>query len=644
MPGFILEYILDNILEISRTRDGTKDVVNEKRRFFMKALRAAPAAMGRGTARPGNTTAEPPKTPEKRGNAGSTIMAVLIALVFIGIVTAAMVRNTGSQSSASVGYGTMQTMAVTTSSGIIATESYMEKSGDPEVLNKITEALNPSKGSSNDPQPFLFNNNGEKVKIAGDQFFSSKLIIPNKNVPKAYFKIGSGRNKNKRDLKTALAFYDMSENLKITNSVKYKAHNAVYFYGDVSDANNAMEVIGPATFEGKIKFQNANTVFHEDAYFNKGVEFLAGAPKFKDKAYFNDYLNIQNVVGNTALVFDSAVGINGNFSTGGDDKTIKAGGDVWFNGVFKDPYGTTDVNAKLAGDNATTKFYYTDKLSMATSAMGCNKCPGSSLATCTVKNGCCPHDCDHDFDQSVRIKDFVNMKPDSTSGYLPHKNNIDNIQQRMGMGTLDDRRDPQLDITQIPADKFTTLTINGGMNLNLTDLNAMYDKGPLYDGHLVVKVSGGGLNFNSGSEKFDKKVIFVLENNATLNNKYFPTTENSSTLIYVGAGNATINNNFGLNGAFHGLIYIDSLNTATNYLSFGAGDTLVGAIHSFSNQKLSWNTKDPSAPPVIKFDENVLNNYSSLAKSSTESTKTAEYADSTKEPRVYLKGVGYYFY
>jgi hypothetical protein len=44
--------------------------------------------------------------------------------VFIGIVVAAMVKNTGAQSAASLGYGSAMVMNSTARSGVVATEGF----------------------------------------------------------------------------------------------------------------------------------------------------------------------------------------------------------------------------------------------------------------------------------------------------------------------------------------------------------------------------------------------------------------------------------------------------------------------------------------------------------------------------------------
>jgi len=581
---------------------------------------------------------------------GSTIMAVLIALVFIGIVTAAMLRNTGSQSSASVGYGTMQTMAVTVASGIVATESYMGKPGDQGVLDLITKALNPTSGSSNAPQPFLFKDNGEKVKIAGDQFFSSQLVVPDPAVPNAYFRVGSGKSKNKKDLKTALAFYDMTETVRITNSAKYNAHNAIYMRGGLQDGNNGMEVWGPATFEGTVRFQNVQSIFHNDAYFNKNVDIMR-TPKFEDKTYFNENLNIQIGQG-TFSMFDSAVGINGNLSTGNTNTTITVGNDVWLNGDFMTPQGP-ERQARIGTNDPNNNFYYTSNLQMKINSV--TKC--DSLYTAT---GMCLHNNYNDhYVSSGSLPGFTNL-PETYKG-----SSIDNIPQKMGMKNpnLDDRRDPQLSLDNIPLSKMKTINDvknakkgnnNNCGNFSVECIEAKYAEAAaaneLYEGHLVVKVTPGDYisnYFSNPAGTLNSKMILILDEGVTLGGRYFNTSPESSTLIYVGQ-RASLSQ-FNIDGAFHGLIYIDSLNTppgapcVTNYVNFGANSTIVGGIHSFTDCSLVWNTGAGAAPPKIRFDPDILNNYATLVRGSSESTRTAEYADSTHQ-RVLLKGVGYYFY
>jgi len=596
--------------------------------------------------------------PQNAQNAikGSTMIAVLAAMLFIGIVTASMVKNTGSQSAASVGYGTMQTMSSTVKSGMVATETYFLTADSANTLALMAKALN-ADDNSPDRKPFIFQKDGKKTELGNNrQFFRSQLRDINKSSGKTYsrFEVTSGRTASGKALKKALAYYDMTETVNITNTAKYGAKNAVYMKGKLRDGNNGMEVFGSVTFEDTVTFQNTESIFHKDIYFNKGVNFEKNVT-FKDKAYFNDYVSFQNM-GSSVSMFDQSVGIRGNLTA--TNMSVGFGGNVWFNGVFKN-----DNNSKLISNGANNKFYYTDKLSMKTTAM-CGMCPkevNGHTPACVSSpnpntNTCCPHNCSHDFDQSARIQSadaggFVNMHKDSTSGYKGHSIDSATILQNLGMevGGVEARRDPQLDITNIPVDKYekTTLT-NYTDAITLAQLNAMYaeasNNNALYNDHLVVKFSGGTPRFDAGSDIFDKKVIFVLENGAQLNGQYFRTTENSSTMIYVGQGDSYINNNFKLNGAFHGLIYIDEGNTATNYLSFGANDTLVGAIHSFSDKKLTWNTGNDAAPPVIKYDENVLNNFAGLLKNASSSnTWVTQYADTTYK-HVRLKPFGYYFY
>jgi hypothetical protein len=588
-------------------------------------------------------------------------MAVLIALVFIGIVTAAMLRNTGSQSGASVGYGTMQTAAMNVKSGMVATESFFENSNDPDnVLELIQNALD------ND-SPFV----GPKNKnVIGNEWFSSRLINVNGSGDDAdyYFEIKSGR-KGGRALKTAHAFYtaDNSDGggVTITNTMKYKAENAVYMKGNLGDGNDGMEVYGSVTFEGAVKFQNKQSIFHNDAYFNKGVDILK-TPEFHDKAYFNDYLNLQNISGTVSPMFGSAVGINGNFSTQ-NNTTIKFNSDVWFNGDFIAPNGTRDDGIKLDTDNSNNNFYYSDKIPMEKSATKCDELCAMALP--------CPHSqygygCNnHPVKQSTRITGFGNIN--ETSAYLGSSSTA-NIREKMGMDALEDRRDDELSIDIIPETKmYTVANVKSaqvpGSSSNCNDFSVMCieakweeakSAGNLYEDHLVVKVSASDYisNYLSSTNPpgiLNKKIILILDDGAVLGGKFFKTGPESSTMIYVGK-NAQLND-FSINGAFHGLIYIDSENVPTlnkNSIKSGANDTLVGALHSFSDKSFLWNTGDGSKPSVIKHDPNVLKNFSTLVKCKSEpcvpNKQTVDWTEEAKndpdKKRVRLRAAGYYFH
>jgi hypothetical protein len=331
----------------------------------MKALRAAPAAMGRGTARPGNTTAEPPKTPATRGNAGSTIMAVLIALVFIGIVTAAMVRNTGSQSSASVGYGTMQTMAVTTSSGMIATESSFENK-DKEMINVLNKFV---KNNATAADSFVYGGYNKKTSIADGQFFSSRIVKYNysdKDNQRAEFEIKSGTADGKKSLKTARAFYHVG-NVKIDGETIFGGSNSLVATGNgkIETGNGGFNAYGHVTLETGLTTQGQGKVQFLPQDGIGGSVYVKGTTKFVDNpsvifdvnAFFDGYVDIGNIGGN-GNVFKKDVGFNGNVVIK-KPSGISVDGNVWMNGDFRASDGNKNTD-KMSGN----EIKYTEKLSL----------------------------------------------------------------------------------------------------------------------------------------------------------------------------------------------------------------------------------------------------------------------------------------
>jgi hypothetical protein len=292
-------------------------------------------------------------------------MAVLIALVFIGIVTAAMLRNTGSQSSASVGYGTMQTAAITAKSGIIATESFFEKYDNTTALRKIDTSL----AKNNEEQPFIYGGKNTKQPIPGtDQYFSSQF---NKQVKEKgdtlllSFKIGSARKSGKKDQKTALAFYSTTS--VTMSNVAFNPNNTFFLGGDLKDGNNGFEAFGNVTISGKFQSQNKRpAIFRRDrntnqgdVFFNKAVEFLNDSVSFEVKAYFNDDVQFQNLK-NNSTVFKDSVGFQKNVAYQ-EQRTMRFEKDIWINGDFMTPGGIRQYQFNMR-NTGSGNFNYTNKL------------------------------------------------------------------------------------------------------------------------------------------------------------------------------------------------------------------------------------------------------------------------------------------
>jgi len=243
-----------------------------------------------------------------RENRGSTIVGVLAALTFITVVTSMMVKNTGSQAAASIGYGTAMAMHSTLNSGIFATEAAFSNTADmTEVLKKV---------HNNEPQTVI---GGSKMMRLGstDQYFRSELTRITADTrgetQLATCKISSGAKAGGRSLRTARVFFavenltynapsttpptttktttncretknpcsptsttytvaDTSVSTKTTTSSNNTGggsggNNAVYMAGKLQDGNNGMDVTGGATFEEEVRFQNKKAVFRGEAFF-----------------------------------------------------------------------------------------------------------------------------------------------------------------------------------------------------------------------------------------------------------------------------------------------------------------------------------------------------------------------------------------
>ncbi len=231
-----------------------------------------------------------------RKNGGSTIVGVLAALVFIGIVTGFMVKNTGAQSAASIGYGLPLVMQSTVNSGIVATEGFF--SDETKGLAFINTMADGKFLHEGDP--------GSRKRLGNsDQYFSSKVVSVDNRLNKADeaercllagFEVSAGKNAKGKELRKGRAFY-LFGNLEEQGSepsektLKPKngpgLNNAFFSKGGVNNADAGMDVrLGGATFWDTVAFQNAPAVFQKVAYFGKRVEFPSTNVTFYDSAYF----------------------------------------------------------------------------------------------------------------------------------------------------------------------------------------------------------------------------------------------------------------------------------------------------------------------------------------------------------------------
>jgi len=576
------------------------------------------------------------------GESGAVIIGVMAAMVFIGIVTAAMVRSTGSQSAASRSYSAVQTMQSTVKSGMIATETYFRNPNNADAaLKTLTDALN-----DKNHKPYIFGGSDGKAKekLAEYQFFSSRLIEFQRENRFARFEVAAGRSAGGKNLKKAHALYKMG-NIKFEGGGAYGGKNAIYMKGGLRNGDNAMEVFGSATFEGFAKFQNSPGIFHGDAYFHEHAEFMHVSNKFYGKTFIGGNATFQNLPNSGCHVFEDDVGFAGNLATGGAG-SIHTTGNVYIGGDFRTQHGIeTNLHLKSIASPTTNSFYYTDNLSYY------NPPPQGQAAG--------PEHCIPNQWSCIRHLNGQHADLSLVSGFLSRTKlpelSGETILGKLGMKGIEERRDPQLDISNIDGNLIQSAygAATNGSIFSVSKLHESYDKaaeeGKLYKDHLVLKVKRGDptINFNEPHDgKFDKKVIFIVEDGATLNpgGRFYHGTDNSSTLVYAGPGNAKLEQ-MGSGGLFRGLIYVDALNTAQNSFNWKDGGSIDGAVHVFSDKDFMWNTGS-NKPPKISFNEKVLNAFGSLVKGATAGgggDETVVFEDEG-DPRVRLEMFGVYYF
>lgn len=539
-----------------------------------------------------------------RATDGSTIVGVLVALVFITVVTSFMVKNTVAQAANSIGYGAALVMHGTARSGIVATEGFFLKHGTA-AAGFIDTLLNHNGGK------FLFNanrNDPTKTRLSAeaDQYFSSKLEKYENKLGgaepylNAGFEIDAGRNASGKTLKKAWAFYRL-ENLTMGSGYA-PSTNAVYSKGPISNADAGMRVEkGKATFEGPVKFQNFAATFDSSVYFGSTANIQKGAT-FKDKAYFHEEATLQN----SAIEFQESVGFNDNIKTEGH--TFNTQKNVYMNGDFN---VSSPANG-IKGLGADDTLFHTKNL----------KIYDSALVGCTQSGYCPIHGAHAVVTSSTTGGNIMGYSVTKSSSTDAAVNPMD-IEKKLGIGTLAQRRDPQLDISKIPGGLIISavdaMTGSGG-NFDINKLNSTYSaakaNNALYNNeYLVVKVEKNKwINFPSTNPgTFNDKMIIIIEDGATLDvgGRFYNSGPDASTLVYAGHGNAKLEQ-FGTQGTFRGLIYIDSLNTSNNSINFPGTSTIVGAVHNFSQQALQWNTSGNQVK--IVFDQDVLMGFGPLQK------------------------------
>lgn len=212
--------------------------------------------------------------------AGSTIVGVLVATVFMGIVVGSMVKNTGSQSAASRSYGAMHVASSTISSGMIETERYLASAAGTAVAQGIIQR-HVNGESLSGAAPYLLHSNGQKRYLVNaattpDQMYSSQIerVIPQNNSRIfAAVDLKSGRHASgDRTIREAMTFGVLGNVTLVPQNVTPPSSpsggkNALFIGGSTNViANVPLNIDGKATFMSNLHQQRNIHVTNGDLW------------------------------------------------------------------------------------------------------------------------------------------------------------------------------------------------------------------------------------------------------------------------------------------------------------------------------------------------------------------------------------------
>jgi len=543
---------------------------------------------------------------------------------------------------------------------MIATESYYANPANATTaLNAITGIV---ANSSN--QPYLYDPTGRKIRIAGDQFFSSQLVYFDPSNKRSQFEIKSGKSATGKNLKKAYAYYRMG-NITFTNS-GFPGKSALYLGGNLANGDNGMTVSGYATFEGKVKSQNGKPMIFNpknnegDVFFNDTANIINDSVEFNVKSYFNKDVIFGDNTKNRG-VFKQDVGFNGDFIDTKEGRIFNFGGNVWINGNIKksnSPDNTPNVNLTARSvptdGNNNKKFNYTNTL-VACSEKYCtitSSCSGSECRRCSVHGVI--------LNQRIDIDDKVTNFSDATKS----SSSLDILAaNNLSMTDFLTRKNAEPNLNMSPVSQGGLIpdnVINSSASLFMTNNNqfsiaTIEDKlktaksNELYNGHLVVRIDKShDYPSNIGNQTFKGKVIFIVGNGVTFNleENFYNSDPSASTLIYAEPG-ATLKLGFpnpdsNAEKLFRGLIFIDQNNTENHEFKWTPKTKIQGAVLMKGSGNLAWHSRGGNNSPTVTIerDDAVLESFGGLVAGGSSNTAILEPGKDAIE----LTPLGYYFY
>ncbi|MDR2728682.1 MAG: hypothetical protein LBB56_06070 [Chitinispirillales bacterium] len=198
--------------------------------------------------------------------------------MFIGIVTTFMVKNTGSQSQVSRGYGTVTTMSSTLRSGMIAAETYLlGEEGATKLFGIIDSTIN----GLSPKDTFLVGKGNLKTVMGTGQAFSCYIdtLVRQGNKFSARIGVNAGRNEKDKDLRKAKVFG------RFGNILFLDIGDNAFFNNANIDIFQDLNITGNVTIMGSLN-SGRDVTFGGSSYINGGVSVTGGRPLSFNDDYF----------------------------------------------------------------------------------------------------------------------------------------------------------------------------------------------------------------------------------------------------------------------------------------------------------------------------------------------------------------------
>lgn len=502
-----------------------------------------------------------------RQNSGSTIVGVLAALVFIGVISTFMVTNTRSQSNASTGYSSMKTVSTSTVSGLIGTEAFFSQT-DSLTKEEITSKLM-LVSETGTPEWLL----PSFMTIAGEQKFKSQLISFNTSDMQAQVEV-TGRGKSGTE-RQSVGYYKLGNlTLQTGGTPKY----GLYARGNLTNVDRGIDVSGDILIGGRMHVNSGTSTFRgkfaAGVLDNSSYSSLDADVAFEDNAYFAGGMYVNS----PDLTFEKKVG-------------------------FEEIQGGPDPSSSLP-PSGTATYVSGGNLLLEDDGYFNGQVDGSGNPIDMDTTNSAFHSENSFNEHLLRNKSTVQKQdpfPDLPS-LLQMPGSNDTV-SALSMDSLDNSK---------------IVTYSNDKTLTVAELNDLYDNKPKVtlggDEYLVVKLEKGG-SINQASETFNKKLIlWVSHGDFNVNGGFYNSGDDANTLVYVN-GNGKLNG-MGTNGLFRGLIHVESSfgnPHLYNTYEWGPDAVLEGALHHVSDQQIQINGNETGSRALrIKYEKEAISPFNSL--------------------------------